>query len=228
MLLSGCTPSGPRALLEGKRLIDGGQYSQAIQKLKEATRLFGGTNALAWEYLGLAYQHSGAVAEAEWAYQRALALNHDLSEARFNLGCLWLAQNKLEAAKGEFTAYTLRRPNAAEGFLKLGTAQLRAREPSLAEKSFNEALRLNPQNAEAMNGQGLAKLQRGRAARSGAVLRKRSEAAAGLSSCPAEPGDCVAPISERPPVGAAEISRIPGPEARARQRRRPGGNGAAA
>ena len=166
-LLSGCTPSGPRALLEGKRLIDDGQYPQAIQKLKAASTLLGGTNAVAWNYLGLAYQHAGEVAEAEWAYQRALALNHDLSEVRYNLGCLWLAQNKLEAAKGEFTAYTLRRPNAAEGFLKLGTTQLRAREPSAAEKSFNEALRLNPQNPEAMNGLGLAKLQRGRAAEAG-------------------------------------------------------------
>ena len=163
-LLSGCTPSGPRALLEGKRLIDDGQYPQAIQKLKAASTLLGGTNAVAWNYLGLAYQHAGEVAEAEWAYQRALALNHDLSEVRYNLGCLWLAQNKLEAAKGEFTAYTLRRPNAAEGFVKLGTTQLRAREPSAAEKSFNEALRLNPQNPEALNGLGLAKLQRGRAA----------------------------------------------------------------
>jgi Flp pilus assembly protein TadD len=163
VLLVGCTPSGPRALLEGKRLMDEGQYPQAIQKLRRANELLGSTNALAWEYLGLAYQYSGAVTEAEWAYQRALALNHDLSEVRFNLGCLWLTQNKLEAARGEFTAYTLRRPNAPEGFLKLGATQLRAREPSAAEKSFNEALRLNPQSAEAMNGQGLAKLQRGRA-----------------------------------------------------------------
>jgi tetratricopeptide (TPR) repeat protein len=164
MLLAGCTPSGPRALLEGKRLIDDGQYPQAIVKLKAATTLLGGTNAVAWEYLGLAYHHAGAVSEAEWAYQRALTLNHDLSEVRFNLGCLWLEQNKLEAAKAEFTAYTLRRPNAAEGFLKLGTTQLRAREPSAAEKSFNEALRLSRQNPEALNGLGLAKLQRGRAA----------------------------------------------------------------
>ena len=42
--------------------------------------------------------------------------------------------------------------------------QLRAREPSAAEKSFNEALRLSPQNPEALNGLGLARLQRGRAA----------------------------------------------------------------
>jgi len=163
-LLAGCTPPGPRALLEGKRLIDGGQYPQAIQKLKAATELLGRTNAVAWNYLGLAYQHAGAVTDAELAYQKALKLDHDLIEVRFNLGCLWLGENKLEAAKGEFTAYTMHRPNAAEGFLKLGTTQLRAREPGAAEKSFNEALRLNPQNPEAMNGLGLAKLQRGRAA----------------------------------------------------------------
>jgi Flp pilus assembly protein TadD len=163
MLLSGCTPSGPRALLEGKRLMDQENYPQAIQKLKTASSLLGGTNALAWNYLGVAYQHTGAHAEAEWAYQRALALNHDLSEVRFNLGCLSLAQNKLEAAKTEFTVYTSLRPNAVEGFLKLGATQLRSREPGAAEKSFNEALRLSPRNPEAFNGLGLARLQRGRA-----------------------------------------------------------------
>ena len=164
VLLSGCTPSGPRALLEGKRLIDQEKYPQAIQKLKTATALLGGTNALAWDYLGVAYQHAGVDTEAEWAYQRALALDHDLSEVRFNLGCLWLAQNKLEAAKAEFTVYTSLRPNAAEGFLKLGATQLRSREPGAAEKSFNEALRLSPRNPEALNGLGLARLQRGRTA----------------------------------------------------------------
>jgi tetratricopeptide (TPR) repeat protein len=162
-LLAGCAPSGPRALLEGKWLIDQGQYPQAIQTLKQATVLFGGTNALAWNYLGVAYQHAGAEAEALMAYQRALALNRDYSEVHFNLGCLWLEQNKIEAAKGEFTAYTLRRPDAVEGFLKLGVTQMRAREPAAAEKSFDEALRLNPQNPEALNGLGLARLQRGRA-----------------------------------------------------------------
>ncbi len=112
IILSGCTPSGPRALIEGKRLIEQEKYAQAIQKLKNATLLLGGTNALAWDYLGVAYQYAGVDTEAEWAYQRALALDHDLGEVRFNLGCLLLAQNKPEAAKSEFMVYTTPRPNA--------------------------------------------------------------------------------------------------------------------
>ena len=163
-LLAGCTPAGPRALLEGQRLVDEGKYPQAIETLKTATLLLGGTNALAWNYLGVAYQQAGEMAEAERAYQKALALNHGLDEVRFNLGCLWLAQNKLEAAKAEFTACTMRRPNEVEGFLKLGAVQLRAHEPSAADKTFNDALRISPQNPEALNGLGLARLQRGRAA----------------------------------------------------------------
>src|ERR1035437_2479479 len=163
VLLVGCSPPGPRALLEGKRLLYRGKYPEAIAKLRAARTLFGGTNALAWHYLGLACQQGGEAAEAEQAYVKALALDHDLSEANYNLGCLLLEQNKVEAAKGEFTACTLRRPNMVDGFLKLGAVQLRAREPSAAEKSFSEALRLSPHNPEALNGLGLARLQRGRA-----------------------------------------------------------------
>lgn len=162
-LLAGCTPSGPRALLEGRRLMEEERYPQAVEKLRAATALLGGTNAQAWNDLGLACHHVGDVVEAETAYRRALALNHDLSEAHFNLGCLCLSQNRLEAAKSEFMAYTLRRPNAAQGFLKLGATHLRARDLSAAEKSFNDALRLSPQNPEALNGLGLVRLGRGRA-----------------------------------------------------------------
>ena len=162
-LLAGCTPPGPRALFDGQRLIEQGKYPQAIEKLRAATLLLGGTNALAWHYLGLACQQAGEAAEVERAYRKALELDHDLSEAHYNLGCLWLAQNRIEAARGEFTACTLRRPNMVDGFLKLGAVQLRAREPSAAEKSFSEVLRLSPHNPEALNGLGLARLQRGRA-----------------------------------------------------------------
>jgi tetratricopeptide (TPR) repeat protein len=169
-LSAGCTPAGPRALLQGQKLMDKGRFSQAIEKFKLATALLT-TNAQAWNYLGLACHYAGQAAEAEKAYQRALLLNHDLTEAHYNLGCLWLEQNKPDAARNELTAYTLRRGNSVDCLLKLGAAQLRSRELgppekrlAAAEKSFDEALKLGPQSAEAFNGLGYVRSQQHRAA----------------------------------------------------------------
>ena len=161
-LLSGCAPPGPRAVLDGKKCLDRGDIPQAVRELRAATQLLP-TNALAFSYLGLALHQAGQSAEAEVAYERALALDHDLTEVHYNLGCLLLAQsNKLDQAKSELTAYTLRRPNSAEGWLKLGEAQLRSRELTAAEKSFGESLRAGPQTAEALTYLGLIRYQRRR------------------------------------------------------------------
>src|SRR5882724_2308802 len=159
LALSGCTPPGPRALLQGERLLDDGRYPEALQELKRAAALLN-TNAVAWNYLGVAYHHVGDVTNAAQAYQQALKLNRDLVEAHFNLGCLWLEQNRLDNAKAELSAFTLRQGNSTTGWLKLGSAQLRSRELGAAEKSFHEALRCSPQNPEALNGLGLVQMQR--------------------------------------------------------------------
>jgi Flp pilus assembly protein TadD len=163
LLTTGCTPAGPKALIQGEKLIDKARYTAAIEKLKLATTLIP-TNAQAWNYLGLAYHHAGQIGEAEKTYRRALLVNHDLSEAHYNLGCLYLEQKKNDAAKTEFIAYTLRRANSLDALLKLGTAQLRVNELAPAEKTFQDALRLSPQNPEVLNGLGCVRAhQRGRA-----------------------------------------------------------------
>ncbi len=161
LLVAGCTPAGPRALLKGKKLLDRGDYAGAVAQFKKATSILS-TNAQAWNYLGVACQHAGQPTEAVTAYQRALALDRDLMEAHYNLGCLWLEQNKPEAAGNEFTTYTLRRSKAPEGWLRLGLAQLQAHDIVAAEKSFSTVLYLSPDNAEALNGLGLARVERGR------------------------------------------------------------------
>jgi tetratricopeptide (TPR) repeat protein len=160
IFMAGCAPSGPRALLKGKKLLEHGDYAGAAAQFKTATSLLA-TNAQAWNYLGVACQHAGQTADAAAAYQRALALDRDLMEAHYNLGCLWLEQNKPDAAASEFTAYTLRRGKAPEGWLKLGLAQLQAHDVAAAEKSFSTVLYLNPNNPEALNGFGLARIERG-------------------------------------------------------------------
>jgi len=159
--IAGCTPPGPRALLKGKKLLERGDYAAAVDELKTATTLLP-ANAQAWNYLGVACQRAGDPDDAVAAYQRSLALDRDLMEAHYNLGLLWLEQNKFDSAKMEFTAYTLRRSNAPEGWLKLGSAQLHADDFLSAEKSFSTALYLDPNGAEALNGLGLARVQRGR------------------------------------------------------------------
>src|SRR5579859_6608534 len=157
--LVGCSPAGTHALLKGKKLLDEGDYADAVDAFKAATSDMA-TNAEAWNYLGVAEQHTGQTEDAAKAYEHALDLDRDLTEAHYNLGCLWLEQNRPDDAASEFTAYTLRRVNAPEGWLKLGQAQLRLHNTLPAEKSFSTALSLSPNNAEALNGLGLARMQR--------------------------------------------------------------------
>ena len=161
IVISGCTPAGPGALLDGKKYLDRGDCAAAVAELKTATTLLA-TNPVAWNYYGVALQRAGQPDEAAAAYSTALRLNRDLMEARFNLGMLWLEQAKPDAAKAEFMAYTLRRPNDAAGWLKLGSAQLKLGEIVPAERSFSTVLALKPNEAEAYNGLGLARIQRGK------------------------------------------------------------------
>ena len=161
LFVAGCSPTGSRALLDGKKLLERGDYAGAVAQLKTATVLLA-TNAQAWNYYGVACQHAGQFADAALAYQNALKLDRDLTEAHYNLGCLRLEQDKPDAARAEFTAYTLRRGNAPEGWLKLGAAQLRAGDYLSAERSFSTAYSINTNNAEALNGIGLARVQRGK------------------------------------------------------------------
>ena len=161
LVISGCTPAGPGALLNGKKYLDRGDCAAAVAELKTATTLLA-TNPVAWNYYGVALQRTGRPEDAAAAYQTALRLNRDLMEAHFNLGSLWLEQAKPDAAKAEFMAYTLRRPNDAAGWLKLGSTQLKLGETVPAERSFSTVLALKQSEAEAYNGLGLARIQRGK------------------------------------------------------------------
>src|SRR5215468_4753770 len=84
-LLCGCAPPGPRALLDGKKLLEEGKYREAVAELEKATTLLPKT-AAAWNYLGLAYQANDEPDQAVKAYRAALALDHKLSVVRYNLG----------------------------------------------------------------------------------------------------------------------------------------------
>ena len=129
-------------------------------------------------------------------------------EAHYNLGCLWLEQNKPDAARTEFTAYTLRRNNAPEGWLKLGAAQLRAGDYLSGGKKFqHRAYSINTNNAEALNGLGLARVQRGKPRDAAQFFAAAVQVSAGLRARAAEPGDGRAPVFARRRGGALDNYR---------------------
>lgn len=161
LFFCGCTPPGPRALLKGQRLIGQGKYEQAVPVLQEATRLLPKT-AQAYNHLGLALQGTKQFAPALAAYKKALALDHKLAAAHYNLGCLYLEQNDPASATEELTSYTLLQSSSVDGWLKLGNAQLRAHRADAAEKAFKAALALQPHHPEVLNGLGIIQLQRKR------------------------------------------------------------------
>ena len=158
VFITACSPPGPAALMKGKKLLDAGKTDEAIVEFKTAVTLMQ-TNAAAWNYLGVAHHRAGLLTNAVEAYSQALRFNRELIEARFNLGCVLLDQNKPDAAKTEFTAFTMRKPNVIEGFVKLGTAQMRTRDLAGAEKSFRDALKINAADVEALNALGMVAAQ---------------------------------------------------------------------
>ncbi|MBN2505107.1 MAG: tetratricopeptide repeat protein [Verrucomicrobia bacterium] len=163
-MLAGCTPPGPRALLEGERLIREGHFSKAIEQLKTATELLP-KNAGAWNHLGIAYHHAGQVTNAMIAYHRALTLDRDLMTAHYNLGCLWLEQDHPALAVESLQSFVMHPRHAKDpnGWTKLGAAYLRARRWDDAEKVLNHALQeLGVHTPELWNNLGIAQTQRRR------------------------------------------------------------------
>jgi len=167
-LFTGCEPPGPAALRRGERLLAAGRPADAIEPFKEAvTRL--ATNApacaLAWNQLGLAYHQAGQLNDAAQAYQNALAKDFNLFAARYNRGLLFLEVNNLPGAINELTTFTTHQPSHPGAWLKLGLAQLRARQWDAAERSFKEVLPLKAsaaQKAEALTNLGVIQAQRRR------------------------------------------------------------------
>src|SRR5205085_7395961 len=126
---NGCTPPGPRALLNGEKLLREGKAEAAIERLEFARDSMRGEPRV-WNFLGLAYHRAGKLQLANTAYRQALSLERSnaVSVAHYNLGCLLLEQNFVVGAAEQFRSYTLITNGDARGFAKLGAAQSRLRQ----------------------------------------------------------------------------------------------------
>ncbi len=173
--VSACGPAGPRNVIKGEKLLRKGDYQGAIEHLEDATRQLAKdtpeTQAQAWNFLGLAYQSAGQPGPALKAYQQALKCDRNLLEADYNMGVLQIEQKNYGAAVDPLTTYVTLRPHDAEGFTKLGTAQLhwatqangaeKQRRLDSARKNLEIARGIQP-GAEIDNALGVLYLQRNR------------------------------------------------------------------
>ncbi len=98
--------------------------------------------------------------DAVRAYQKSVSLDRNNAAARFNLGMLFLEQNRNPEAASELSVFTALQPNSMEGWLNLGTAQLRSRRLDDAEKAFVRAQKLDPNNPRMLDDLGVIQLQR--------------------------------------------------------------------
>lgn len=154
--LAGCTPSGPKALLQGEELLKKGQTREAIKKMERAVKYMP-NNPLAWNYLGVALHSSGRTEEALNAYQKASALNPHMDVLYYNLGCLYLDRKNYQIAIHSFSNYLNleKNMNFEPAWEKIGYAFLAVQRTDLAARSFSNVVVLNPQNAKAYNTLGL-------------------------------------------------------------------------
>lgn len=161
VFLLGCEPQGPKALLEGERMLDQGRPEDALRMLELATEKMP-REARAWNLLALAHHRRGNLPQAAQAYNKALVLDHKLSPARFNLGCLYLEQGQSALAINELTAYTLVERRDLNGWLKLAQAHSQLNHVEATEASYRNALAVSPREPEALNGLGVIQVGRKR------------------------------------------------------------------
>ncbi len=158
---SGCTPPGPRALLQGEKLIQQREFPKAIDRLKVATKLLP-NNAQAWNHLGVAYQGNNQPEQARQAYLRAMGLDRQLPAPYYNLGTLYLAYNNPNAAVDGFRTFVALQPNNTQAWLKLAEAQERAGLLADAENSYEKAAALAPDQPEIRNALGIVQAKQKR------------------------------------------------------------------
>lgn len=159
--VTACTPKGPKALMEGERLLQEGKPAEALVQLQLATELLP-QNAQAWNHLGLAYHQTGKLEDAAQAYNHALQLDRNLVAVRYNLGTLMLDHGDAARALNEFKTFNLLNPESVEGHLQQGTTHLRLQQWNEAEAAFSKVQQLSKNHPEALNGLGLVLIQRQR------------------------------------------------------------------
>ncbi len=158
LIISGCTPAGDRALLEGKVHLDKGDFQKAITSFKKATNLKP-DSARAWNYLGIAYHHDRQYIAARDAYDKSLSRDKNLAQVPFNKGRLMLETGQNGLAISLFKTYQMLKPQSTDALPLMALAYYGEGELETAKGIYEDLLRKNENNPSAWNGIGLILVQ---------------------------------------------------------------------
>lgn len=100
-----------------------------------------------WLLIGNIMQDKEKISEAEFAYQKAIIKSPKYYKAYYNLGYIYLAQNRPNLALEYFKKSVKYNPDFAYGYYNIGCAYLQLKEYRNARYNFFKALDLKPDEA---------------------------------------------------------------------------------
>jgi Tfp pilus assembly protein PilF/peroxiredoxin len=166
---------GPRDYVPyGRDLLDQGLEAQAVVAFEQAVQ--GKPSASMLYRLGSLLVKTGQTAKAKAAYEQALALQPDLSEAANDLGTLLAEGGDIPAAIERFRAALAATPDYPDALNNLGYALLLTGQVREAQELYEKALKLQPDFPEALNNLGLILGRQGELDRAEPYFRKALQA----------------------------------------------------
>jgi Tfp pilus assembly protein PilF/peroxiredoxin len=112
-------------------------------------------SAITYYNLGTLYMKGGRPADAKEAFERALQLKPDYSDASNSLGALLAQSGQVPAAIERFRAALQAKPDFADALNNLGFALFQTGETAQAYELYQKALTLQPNFPEALNNLGI-------------------------------------------------------------------------
>jgi Flp pilus assembly protein TadD/peroxiredoxin len=137
----------------GRELLDQGLEAPAIVAFERAA--LGNPSASTLYRLGTLFAKSGESTKAKASFERALAMQPDLTEASNDLGALLAQSGDLPGAIARFRAALALTPDYPDALNNLGYALLQTGREAEARSLYEKALTLQPDFPEALNNLGL-------------------------------------------------------------------------
>jgi Flp pilus assembly protein TadD/peroxiredoxin len=134
-------------LMEDTRTIPRTGAERQAKALPFPGRYYGGAFTRNYFTYGVTFARHGYAEAAEAAFLRAIRDEPDSADAYYDLGTLYMQQQKWALAEERLVKAVQLRPGDLMGYNNLGVVSIRQGQPQEAERYFKEALKIDPANA---------------------------------------------------------------------------------